>query len=79
MCTSLILPDDRLCETIGELRAILGDVPIKDDYPSPLEDNCCTCPVDFQALAKREGWTLAHDDWDSMRYVASVSPRRASA
>lgn len=75
MCTSLILPDGRLCDTIGELRAVLGAVPIKDGYPPELEDNSCTCPVDFRALAQREGWTLETDDHDSMRYVAKRSAR----
>lgn len=71
MCTSLILPDGRLCDILGEVRAAVGDPPFKEGYKLPLGDECCTCPVDFQALARREGWTLETDDFDSMRYVAS--------
>lgn len=71
MCTSLILPDGRLCDSVGEVRAAVGgDVPIYDGYRLPIEDDCCTCPVDFEALAVRQGWTLRRDDWDPMRYVA---------
>lgn len=70
MCTSLILPDGRLCDSIGDVRAFVGEPPFHDGYKMPLEDDCCTCPVDFEALAKAQGWTLKRDDWDSMRYVA---------
>lgn len=77
MCENLTLPDGTYCESVGQLRkaiypkkltfypgVIVGDV---------LEEECL-CGVDFDALAKREGWTLAFDCGDS---IASLPDRPA--
>ena len=69
MCENLTLPDGTFCRTAGELRKAI--------YPKTLTlyagvqavtEEECLCGVNFEALAKREGWTLTFDCGDQVAY-----------
>jgi hypothetical protein len=61
MCTNLIINHKSIL-TIEELQAAIGkeNVVIEDGY-GELDGNCCLCPVDFEATAKKAGYRLKDD------------------
>jgi hypothetical protein len=75
MCMMLVLPDDSLIHGIDELDAAIGcPAPIQPGYNHEAwaDRATCLCPVDFDALAKMQGWSLTPDDDDPMRLIAKA-------
>jgi hypothetical protein len=70
MCCEFIITRNGVTmrgERLNELRAILAPV-IHPNYPDPLPDDCCCCPVDFQATAINASMTCQEpftpDNWE---------------
>lgn len=67
MCASIII-DDKLLESQGQAKAVLGELIYSSDAPSGAinDDGGCLCWVDVAATAEREGMTAT---WDGMDWV----------
>lgn len=71
MCVSVEI-DGKHIQTIGELRAALGDdkVAVESGYTlsAYLENSMCLCPVDIDTTAELVGRIATPCDWDPMCY-----------
>lgn len=65
MCVEILIDGKRL-ETMGALRAFLGEEPsILATYSGKGgPDHCCLCPVDVEALAARLGREVEAEGMD---------------
>jgi hypothetical protein len=80
MCITLIY-DDYVLTSIGDAKVALGknNVIISDGYnPHTLTNDCCLCPLDIRATAKKLGRRLRQDKFDTMEYeLVKRVPRKS--
>ena len=74
MCVTIKV-NDVWCDSMGELRSVIGDVPVSGGYTKPFIDEGCLCPVDLAALALVYDEYFPENDYDPMeKYFRTKNP-----
>ena len=72
MCVTINI-DGKWCENIGELKALIGDVPFFP-FAGSMPDEVCLCPVDLDALGTRFEQFFPDRDYDPMEKYFRTPP-----